>query len=151
MAKDGTNRGGRRMGAGKKREGILDGTAFFAEKTAKKKLNPPKKYLTAKQAGGEKLASKKIYEEIMAWIIANGCEGLIPKQLVEDYAQITARHIQCEDYLSQYGLIAKHPTTFGRKSDEKKSMEPSDGFNLIVTKAGRAKGGGTQGTRKLER
>lgn len=111
MAKDGTNRGGRRMGAGKKREGILDGTAFFAEKTAKKKLKPPKKYLTAKQADGEKLASKKIYEEIMAWIIANGCEGLIPKQLVEDYAQITARHIQCEDYLSQYGLIAKHPTT----------------------------------------
>ena len=111
MAKDGTNRGGRRMGAGKKREGILDGTPFFNDKSTKPKVKPPKKYLTAEQADGGKLYSKKIYEETMAWIIAHGCEGLIPKQLVEDYAQAVARHIQCEDYLSQYGLIAKHPTT----------------------------------------
>ena len=111
MAKDGTNRGGRRTGAGKKRTAVLDGTAFFAETTTKNKLKPPKKYLTAEQADGGKLYSKKIYEETTAWIIAHGCEGLIPKQLVEDYAQAVARHIQCEDYLSQYGLIAKHPTT----------------------------------------
>lgn len=111
MAKDGTNRGGMRIGAGKKREGILDGTPFFNDKSTKPKVKSPKKYLTAEQADGGKLCSKKIYEEVMAWIIANGCEGLIPEQLIQDYAQITARHIQCEDYLSQYGLIAKHPTT----------------------------------------
>lgn len=112
MAKDGTIRGGMRVGAGKKRNpqnsNIIDGTAEFGAKT---KIKPPKKYLTAEQKDGGKLYSKKIYEEIMQWIIAHGCESLIPRQLVEDYAQATARHIQCEEYLSEYGLIAKHPTT----------------------------------------
>ena len=112
MAKDGTSRGGIRVGAGRKRNpqnsNIIDGTAEFGAKT---KIRPPKKYLTAEQQDGGKLYSKKIYEETTQWIIAHGCETLIPKQLVEDYAMATARHIQCEEYLSNFGLIAKHPTT----------------------------------------
>ena len=111
MAKDGTLRGGVRIGAGKKRNvdsNIIDGTADFDAKT---KIKPPKKFLTAEQKDGGKLQAKKIYEETTQWIIAHGCETLIPKQLIEDYAQATARHIQCEEYLSEYGLIAKHPTT----------------------------------------
>ncbi|MBR4382523.1 MAG: terminase, partial [Selenomonadaceae bacterium] len=87
---------------------IIEKTAEFV---AKPKIRPPKKFLTAEQHDGGKLYSKKIYEETTQWIIAHGCETLIPKQLIEDYAQATARHIQCEEYLSEYGLIAKHPTT----------------------------------------
>ena len=112
MAKDGTNRGGMRIGAGKKRkpseDNLIDGTAIFAPKTAKKK---PKKYLTAKQADGGKLCAKRIYEEIAEWIAAHGCAAVVPTQLIADYAMATARHIQCESYLSQFGLLSKHPTT----------------------------------------
>lgn len=119
MAKDGTNRGGARVGAGKKRkpleEKIIEGKAYFDDvadkKTSKVKIKPPKKYLSAEQKGGGKLYATKIYKETWEWIIAHGCEAFVPKQLVENYAQVTARHIQCEEFLSGYGLMAKHPTT----------------------------------------
>lgn len=118
MAKDGTNRGGLRAGAGRKRkaleEKILDGTAIFAGEKSKKnqpKIKPPKKFLTSTQKDGGKLQSKKIYEELSAWLSERGCESLLPQQLIEDYAQAVGRHIQCEEYLSEYGLIARHPTT----------------------------------------
>ena len=118
MAKDGTNRGGCRVNAGRKRkpldEKILDGTAIFdGEKSTKNqtKVKPPKKFLTAIQKDGGKLYSKKIYEEITKWISERGCESLLPQQVIEDYAQAVGRHIQCENFLSEYGLIARHPTT----------------------------------------
>ena len=119
MAKDGTNRGGMRVGAGKKRksleEKILEGKTDFdglvGENFGKTKINPPKKYLTAEQKGGGKLYARQIYRETLEWVIAHGCEEMVPKQLIENYAQMTARHIQCEEFLSTYGLIAKHPTT----------------------------------------
>lgn len=119
MAKDGTNRGGVRVGAGKKRksleEKILEGKTDFdgvgGENFRKTKISPPKKYLNAKQRDGRKLYARQIYKETFEWIIAHGCENFVPKQLIENYAQVTARHIQCEEYLSDYGLIGKHPTT----------------------------------------
>lgn len=119
MAKDGTCRGGARVGAGKKRkpleEKIIEGKAFFGgvadKKSSKAKIKAPKKYLSAEQKGGGKLYATKIYKETWEWIIAHGCGDFVPKQLVENYAQVTARHIQCEGFLSEYGLIAKHPTT----------------------------------------
>lgn len=116
MAKDGTTRGGNRVGSGKKgkslKDKILDGTAFFTEKNrenvSKTKIKPPKKYLAAQQKDGGKLYAKQIYKETMEWLRRQGCENVLPPQLVEDYAQATARHIQCEEYLSTYGLIAKN-------------------------------------------
>lgn len=119
MAKDGTNRGGVRVGAGKKRksleEKILEGKAISNDKIAeilpKTKSKTPKKYLSAEQKGGGKLYAKQIYRETLEWVVAHGCEEMVPKQLIENYAQVTARHIQCEEFLSRYGLIAKHPTT----------------------------------------
>ena len=116
MAKDGTTRGGNRIGAGRKgksrKDKILDGTAHFTEKNgvkvSKSKVKPPKKFLTADQKDGSKLYSKKVYKEVMEWIASQGCEDLLPPQLVEDYAQATGRHIQCEEFLSQFGLIAKN-------------------------------------------
>lgn len=119
MAKDGTNRGGMRVGAGKKRkpleEKILEGkttdSAKIGAKSSAKKIKPPKKYLTAEQRDGTKLYSRQIYRETCDWIAAHGCDAFVAKQLIENYAQVTARHIQCEEYLSKYGLVGKHPTT----------------------------------------
>lgn len=119
MAKDGTNRGGMRVGAGKKRkpleEKILEGKAASDTKnsaiSSKTKIKPPKKYLTAEQRDGSKLYSRQIYRETCDWVAAHGCEAIVAKQLIENYAQVTARHIQCEEYLSKFGLIGKHPTT----------------------------------------
>lgn len=119
MAKDGTCRGGARVGAGKKRkpleEKILEGKVitdeFPIKRSEKMKIKSPKKYLNSEQKGGGKLYSKQIYRETLEWIIAHGCENFVPKQLVENYAQVTGRHIQCEEFLSKYGLIGKHPTT----------------------------------------
>ena len=117
MAKDGTNRGGVRIGSGKKRkpleEKILEGKSdlIAGGTSSKTKIKPPKKYLSAEQKGGGKLYARQIYKETFEWIIAHGCEDFVPKQLIENYAQVTARHIQCEEFLSNYGLIGKHPTT----------------------------------------
>lgn len=116
MAKDGTLRGGNRVGSGSKgksfKDKVLDGTALFTEKKheklSKTAIKPPKKFLTAKQKDGTKLQSRQIYKEIMQWLSQRGCATLLPPQLIEDYAQAAARHIQCEEYLSQYGLIAKN-------------------------------------------
>lgn len=116
MAKDGTTRGGNRIGAGKKgkslKDKILDGTAHFTEKNfakvSKTKRKSPKSFLTAEQMDGSKLHSKKVYKEITEWLSSQGCEGLLPPQLIEDYCQATGRHIQCEEYLSSFGLIVKN-------------------------------------------
>ena len=119
MAKDGTSRGGIRIGAGRKpkslEEKILEGKIisgdFPAEKSAKKKVAPPKKYLSTEQKNGGKLYAKQIYKETWEWIQSCDCGEIIPKQLVENFAQTSARHIQAEEFLSQYGLLTKHPTT----------------------------------------
>jgi hypothetical protein len=47
------------------------------------------------------------------WLRARGCEKLINPRLVEAYAQAFARFIQCEEAISTYGLLGKHPTTGG--------------------------------------
>ena len=91
MAKDGTNRGGRRVRAG-------DKPAPAAEK---------------KQKG---LPVKIISNDIPALDTAEleaVCENLVNKRLIEAYSQAYARYIQCEEAISTYGLLGKHPTTGG--------------------------------------
>ena len=120
MAKDGTMRGsGMRVGAGRKpkslQEKILDGEVaeFKTELNFNEEYEPapPKEYLTAEQKGGGKLCSELIYKETYRWLKAVGCEKIVTKQLVENYALAVARQIQCEEILSKFGLLAKHPTT----------------------------------------
>ncbi|HAA3488459.1 TPA_asm: terminase, partial [Listeria monocytogenes] len=38
---------------------------------------------------------------------------LVSPRVLESYAQAFARYIQCEQAVSQYGLLGKHPTTGG--------------------------------------
>ena len=119
MAKDGTNRGGARIGAGKKSKSlsdkILDGQFTFPAVDANFdgtfEPPPPKDYLTAEQKDGSELCSKQIYRETYRWLKSVGCEKLVAKQLVENYSMTMARHIQCENILSKFGMLAKHPTT----------------------------------------
>lgn len=138
MAKDGTNRGGRRVRAGDKpmsavekiQKGLLvqimnndipeletaeleavdlpEGAVLHGADMPK-----PGDYLSARQKNGMPLGADEIYKETWLWLKKRGCENLVNKRLIESYAQAFARYIQCEDAVSTYGLLGKHPTTGG--------------------------------------
>ena len=138
IAKDGTNRGGRRVRAGGKptpaaekiqkgqRTKIMnnDIPTFDAEELDAVDLPEgavlngvdmpkPGEYLSARQKNGIPLGADEIYKEIWLWLKQRNCENLVNKRLIEAYAQAFARYIQCEDAISSYGLLGKHPTTGG--------------------------------------
>ena len=84
LAKDGTYRGGRRVRAGDK----------------------PKPVAEKIQAGEMvKILANDIPDEYYA--------ELVNKRLIESYSQAFARYIQCEEAISRYGMLGKHPTTGG--------------------------------------
>ena len=138
IAKDGTYRGGRRVRAGGKAQpaiekiqkgkeveilmndiptftpeeidavdlpdgAVLDGTDMPA----------PSDYLSAKQKNGIPLGADEIYKETWQWLKQRNCENLVNSRLLESYSQAFARYIQCEEAISQFGLLGKHPTTGG--------------------------------------
>lgn len=119
MAKDGTNRVGVRVGAGRKRksvdEKILDGQSVnLIKPVAIEEMPPPKEYLSSVQKNGEKLCAAEIYSEIWHWLKARGCENLVDTQLIEQYSMCVARWRQCEQAISNLGLEGRHPTTGGK-------------------------------------
>ena len=122
MAKDGTMRGGARIGAGKKKkplaDKILDGSAekakvvdFGAVELSGADMPPPREYLSAKQASGKDLIAADVYRATWKWLDERGCSALVPAQIIEQYAMAIARWIQCEESISKFGFLAKHPTT----------------------------------------
>ena len=116
MARDGTNRGGARIGAGRKRKSledkILEGQALKPEKNQMKfKVPTPKGYLSAMQKDGSQTFARRIYRETYEWLESCGCAELIPQQQAESFAQVAARHIQCEEEISKTGFLTRHPTT----------------------------------------
>jgi hypothetical protein len=121
MAKDGTNRGGSRFCAGRKpkalTEKINEGKrASIVELPTAPTLEgvempPARDYLSAEQKNGQQFLAKQIYEETWQWLSVRGCSELISVQLIEQYAMSVARWIQCEIAISEYGFLAKHPTT----------------------------------------
>ena len=136
MAKDGTNRGGRRVRAGdkpapaaeKKQKGLpvkimsndipaLDTAELEAvdlpEGAVLQGVDMPKpgEYLSARQKNGIPLGADEIYKETWLWLKERGCEKLVSTQLVRNYAMSVSRWIQCEHAISEYGFLAKHPTT----------------------------------------
>ena len=133
MAKDGTNRGGRRVRAGNKPDSLADkiitgrkaeilafdapeleaGTLDGAADLLGQDMPNPSEYLSARQRDGKPLGADEIFTETWRWLKARGCEKLINPRLLEAYAQAFARYIQCEDAISTYGLLGKHPTTGG--------------------------------------
>ncbi|WP_370838991.1 P27 family phage terminase small subunit [Phascolarctobacterium faecium] len=138
MAKDGTNRGGRRVRAGDKpmsaAEKIQRGREVRVMNNDIPSFTPteldavdlpegavmngadmpkPSEYLSAKQKNGIPLGADEIYKETWRWLKERNCEKLVNKRLIEAYSQAFARYIQCEEATSTYGLLGKHPTTGG--------------------------------------
>lgn len=138
MARDGTNRGGRRVRAGDKPapavEKIQKGQQVQILNNDIPTLSPteleavdlpegavmngvdmpkPSDYLSARQKNGIPLGADEIYKETWLWLKERNCEKLVNPRLIEAYAQAFARYIQCEEATSTYGLLGKHPTTGG--------------------------------------
>ncbi len=121
MAKDGTARGGARPGSGPKRKPLTDkiknGTAATVIDLPEPSsfdgvdMPPAKEYLKAKQKNGKDLCAAEVYAEMWNWLKERGCERLVSIQLVEQYAMSVSRWIQCEECISDFGFLAKHPTT----------------------------------------
>ena len=125
MAKDGTNRGGARIGSGQKKKAladkILDGNPGNRKLTIMdvtdmteltgESMPKPRGYLTAKQKDGSTTLAAEIFNNTWQWLKERGCAQLVTTQLIEQYAQSVARWIQCEQAISEFGFLAKHPTT----------------------------------------
>lgn len=137
VAKDGTNRGGRRVRAGGKPDPLADKItkgkaakvlevadlhpeAMFAADNlgsvsdlSGADMPQPSDYLSARQRDGKPLGADMLFVETWKWLRDRGCEKLVNPRLVEAYAQAFTRFIQCEEAISTYGLLGKHPTTGG--------------------------------------
>lgn len=121
MAKDGTRRGGSRVGAGRKpkalTEKISEGIAATVielpqpEDLEGADMPPVKDFLKRKQKNGRDLCAEEVYRETWQWLKERGCERLVSVQLLEQYAMSVSRWIQCEEAISDYGFLSKHPTT----------------------------------------
>lgn len=125
MAKDGTMRGGARAGSGQKKkplaEKILNGNPGHRklkvvefDNTADltgADMPPPREYLSAKQQNGKDLIAADVYTATWKWLDERGCSALVPAQLLEQYAMAISRWIQCEECITKFGFLAKHPTT----------------------------------------
>lgn len=121
MAKDGTNRGGSRIGAGRKPKSLHDKLEAGQKATVidlptptnlEGHVMPPvKEYLKAKQKNGLEFDAADIFKETWEWLVKCGCEKLINTQLIEQYAVSVSRWIQCEECISKFGFLARHPTT----------------------------------------
>ena len=135
MAKDGTNRGGRRVRAGDKpyslAEKIASGRAARVFEPIDFEINEefetgdfevtselegenipkPGEYLSSKQKDGKQLGADKIFKETWIWLKKRKCAQYVNPRLVEAYSQAFARYIQCEEAISKFGFLGKHPTT----------------------------------------
>ena len=122
MAKDGTNRGGARVGSGRKRkplsERILDGgtahrktkvlpepAVIIGTEFSGEDMPPPSEWLKDETKNTQrKNQAAVIYAETWQWLKERKCEHLITKRQIEQYAAAVARYIQCEDGINTFGF-----------------------------------------------
>lgn len=76
-----------------------------------KPMPKPSEYLSAEQKNGTQFFAVEIYEATWNWLKDCGCESLVNPHVLEEYAMCKARWIQCENLNSEFGFLAKHPTT----------------------------------------
>ena len=74
-------------------------------------MPPVKEYMKSEQRNGEKFLAEDIYKEVWTWLKKLGCETIVSPQMIEHYAMAQARYIQCQEAISQFGFLSKHPTT----------------------------------------
>jgi len=124
MAKDGTMRGGARPRSGpakkdlheKIREGKTGPVLVFPNLpngNTPDGVEMPKveDWLKAKQQNGRDWSAEQIVNQTYQWLKERGCERMITMQQIYAYATAQARWIQCQEAISTYGFLAKHPTT----------------------------------------
>ena len=126
MAKDGTNSGGARIAAGAKKKTVADKITEgnpgkrkltvieFEDQAADlegQQMPKPSKLLSATQKDGKPLVAEEVYKATWEWLAERRCASLVSPQLLERYAMSVARWIQCEEAITDYGFLAKHPTT----------------------------------------
>lgn len=134
MAKDGTNRGDRRVRAGAKPDPLNEKVAAGRPATrledplatpfdfegsdipdgavlSGEAMPEPSGYLPAIQKDGKPLGADLAYRETWEWLDERGCAQFVSKRLIEAYAQTFTRYVQCEQAISKFGLLGKHPTT----------------------------------------
>ncbi|MEG1805279.1 MAG: terminase [Clostridia bacterium] len=119
--------GGKRVGAGRKKkalaEKILEGNRGH-EKLTKialpqlettdlscEEMPNVSDYLKKMTKNTTENIAPKVFEDTWKWLKAKGCESLVKQEMIEQYALYIARWVQCEEGISTYGLLAKHPTT----------------------------------------
>ena len=116
--------GGARVGAGQKKKPLTDKlqngnpghrplevVTFQAADLPAETMPPPKEYMAARQKDGGGTVAVDVYESTWQWLKERGCSHLIPAQVLEHYAQTVGRWVQCEEAISTYGFLGKHPTT----------------------------------------
>ena len=122
MAKDGTNRGGARPGAGRKKKALSEKIAegnpghrplMMIDSSAMESVDmpPPSDYLSAMQRDGKPLGADLIYIKVFEWLKAINCEKLVSPNMVEQYAICVSRWVQCEEAISKLGFIGKNTKT----------------------------------------
>lgn len=123
MSKDGTVRGGARVGVGTKRkslaDNILEGKSppglnqEMYDPTDLDAEDMPKvsDFLEQTQKNGEKLMAKDVARGTWKSLKKVHCEDKVNFQLIEMYSVSVARWIQCEKAISEYGFISCHSTT----------------------------------------
>ena len=124
MAKDGTMRGGPRANSGPKKKALADkllegkaelnnGAVVLPEPVSIEGVDMPpvKDFLKAKQKNGKDMCAEEVYKSTYLWLKKRRCEKLVSIQLLEQYAMSVSRWVQCEEAISEFGFLAKHPTT----------------------------------------
>lgn len=121
MAKDGTARGGARPGSGPKRKALTEKITAGKAATVIDLPDAPnlegvdmpavKEYMKARQKNGTDLCAEEVFAETWEWLKKVNCTDYVNVQLINQYAMSVARQIQCEQCISEYGFLAKHPTT----------------------------------------
>ena len=66
---------------------------------------------TSANLNEKKVIAADVYEATWNWLAERRCTALVSPQLLERYAMSVARWIQCEEAITEYGFLAKHPTT----------------------------------------
>lgn len=122
MAKDGTNRGGTRPNAGRRKKAVAEKLAesnpggrpltvlpsdFDITNPEGVDMPPVQDYMKAQQKDGKYLAADEIYTEMWNWLKRYKCERLIVPQLLSQYAMVCARLIHCEEAISEFGYLIK--------------------------------------------
>ena len=59
------------------------------------------------------ICKTKEWNTSWGWLNQRNCEKLVNPRLLESYSQAFARYIKCEEAISQFWLLGKHPTTGG--------------------------------------